>query len=162
MKNFCYLILLIFSVGFTQEKNNFLETLWGEYPKTGITYMPVGTHTYGSKIHKPHETHYIGYNYKFLEIATFINSYHDWSISAMYKRMIPIGKRWSINYGGGIVYGYDGRLQDQQGIPFKKVLFSGPFNPIFGGGVNFKISDRWLVSVIIAPQINLYGLKYLL
>lgn len=143
-----------------EEKKSFFKVLWGEQPKDALTYMPFGTHTYDSRIHKPHETQYVGYNIKSVEFAAFINSYQDWSLSMMYKRMIPLGKRWSIDYGAGLIYGYDGRLSEQQGIPFPELLFSGPINPIAGGGINYKFSKKWSVAVLIAPQINIYGVKY--
>jgi len=159
------LLLIVFSITvdaqtIEKEKSSFWKVLWGKPATDAITYMPFGTHTYGKKLHKPHPTHYIGYNIKAIEAAAFINSYEDWSITMMYKRQVPLSKKWSIDYGMGLIYGYDGRLVDQPGIPFKYSLFSGPINPIAGGGINYRFSKKWSASVMIAPQINIYGVKY--
>ena len=165
-----WIVLLVFSHHlFSQQqqdlnKKNVFETLWGESPESSVSFLPVGTHTEirdGFVRFKDFfDIYYTSYNYKSFELAVFKNSFRDWSIGLMYTREIPVFKKWSIKYGGGIMYGYQGQLVTVDGIPFKKIFFSGPFNPILGGGINYKISEKWSVSILIAPLINAYGIKY--
>ena len=57
------------------------------------------------------------YNPSLIKDLTFIVSY---------KRNIEITDRFSIIYGFGLMYGYHGKLQNTNGIPFRKsFLFTG-------------------------------------
>ncbi len=164
MKHIYITLLLISAISFAQEtgKKNFFQVLWGQSPENGITFLPVGTHTKGFKINDVFGVFYSSYNYKSLEVAVFRNSFKDWTTGVLYKREIPITQKWSVNYGAGIFYGYKAKLSKIDGIPFKKEAFSGALNPVLGGGINYRFSKKWAASVLIAPLINIYGIKYYL
>ena len=107
-----------------------LKTIWGNELESSITAMPIGLHTdfekHSSKkrstINGLHEALYFAGNYKSLELAGFQNSFGDLTVALFYKRAWNFTKRFSMNIGGGIMYGYDGRLQNTEGIPFRDLF----------------------------------------
>jgi len=68
-----------------------------------------------------------------------------------------------MNVGGGIMYGYDGRLQNTEGIPFRDTfLIKGDINPVVGVELDYRFYKKWSVHTSIAPRIIIYGFRYLL
>ena len=141
-------------------KKSIFKKLWGEKLESGIVFMPIGSHTTAPDVF---DVWYTSYNYNNLEIAIFKNSFSDWTLGALYKRAWYLSKKFHIAYGGGIVYGYKGKLKTVKNVPFKNsFLFTGPINPIIGIDVDYKISKKISIHSSISPLIIIYGLKYYL
>ena len=84
-------------------------------------------------------------------------------MALFYKRAWNFTKRFSMNVGGGIMYGYDGRLQNTEGIPFRDTfLIRGDINPVVGVELDYRFYKKWSVHTSIAPRIIIYGFRYLL
>ena len=148
-----------------------LKTIWGDPLESSITAMPIGLHTdfekHSSKkrstINGLHEALYFAGNYKTIELAGFQNSFGDLTVALFYKRAWNFTKRFSMNVGGGIMYGYDGRLQNTEGIPFRDTfLIRGDINPVVGVELDYRFYKKWSVHTSIAPRIIIYGFRYLL
>lgn len=113
----CNIILLLFFL-FLQtislysqtqkEEKTIFQTIVGEKLETSIILMLFGFHTKTPNIFG---VWYTGYNYKGFEISLFQNSYRDVTLGFLHKRVWRITDKFFANYGVGILYGYDGRLQ---------------------------------------------------
>ena len=82
-------------------------------------------------------------------------------MSLFYLREISMSKRFRLQYGVGVLYGYKGRLQEVDEIPFNDTfLYSGNLNPTYGIGLEYYVSKKWGVSTLVNPAVIIYGLKY--
>ena len=140
-----------------QEKTIF-QTIIGEKLETSIIFMPLGFHTKTPDIFG---VWYTGYNYKGFEISLFQNSYRDLTFVFSHKRAWRFTDKFSTNYGVGILYGYDGRLQNVRGIPLRdSFLFNGKINPVITLEVDYKISKNISIYSSLTPLVIIYGLRY--
>jgi len=181
LKKNMYLFFLLLSMSFYSQseliqhkekpKRSLLKKLWGSPTKSSVTAMPIGLHTdfekHSSKkrstINGLHEALYFSGNYRNVELAVFQNSFGDATFALSYKRTWNYTKRFSVNFGAGLLYGYDGRLQNTTGIPFRKTfLIKGDINPLLGFELDYRFYKRWSVHTSIAPRIIIYGFRYLL
>lgn len=146
------------------------KVLWGDPLKSSVTAMPIGLHTdfekHGtskrSTINGLHEALYFAGNYKSVELAVFQNSFGDPVVALFYKRAWNFTKRFSVNVGAGIMYGYEGRLQYTDGIPFRDTwLIKGDINPVTGFELDYRFYKKWSVHTSIAPRIIIYGVRYI-
>ena len=153
------------------KKKSLFKIVWGDQLKTSFTAMPIGLHTdfekHSSKtrstINGLHEALYFAFNYKSIELAGFQNSFGDLTLAVFYKRAWNFTKRFSVNVGGGLMYGYDGRLQNTEGIPFRNTwLIKGDVNPVTGFELDYRFYKRWSIHTSIAPRIIIYGFRVLL
>lgn len=153
------------------KKKSIFKTIWGDQLQSSVTAMPIGLHTdfekHSSKtrstINGLHEALYFAGNYKSVELAFFQSSYGQLVVAAFYKRAWNFTKRFSVNVGGGVMYGYDGKLRNTDGIPFRDTwLIKGDINPVAGFELDYRFYKRWSVHTSIAPRIIIYGFRYLL
>lgn len=150
-----------------KEKKSFLKKLWGDPTETSVTAMPLGLHTDFERFKNrevPNGLHpalYFAFNYKNVELALFKNSFGDLSGAINYKRTWNFTKKFSVNFGAGLIYGYFGRLQHSEGVPFRDTfLIKGDVMPVVGGELDYKIYKKVSVHVGIAPAIIIYGFRY--
>lgn len=142
----------------TSIKKTFWQSILGDPMESAVTFMPTGSHTRTVDVFG---VWYTAYNYKSIEIAAFSNSYQELTFALFYKRSWKFSKRFSVLFGGGIVYGYHGKLSEVEGVPLKNTfLFTGEINPVLGIELNYRISERLSIASNIAPLIVIYGLKY--
>lgn len=167
MKILPIICFLFFQLSFAQEikqkeeSHTFLSTLWGVSPENGVKFLPFATHFQKSENPFIHGTFYTAANYKSIELALFNNSYNDFAMSLFFLRKIILSKRFSIDYGGGFLYGYKGRLQNIKSIPLHDTfLYSGNLNPTYGIGLEYKLSKKIAISAMTNPAVIIYGLKY--
>ena len=147
------------------------KTLWGDPLESSVTAMPIGLHTdfekHGtskrSTINGLHEALYFSGNYKSVELAVFQNSFADPVVAVFYKRAWNFTQRFSANFGFGLMYGYGGRLQNTDGIPFRDTwLIKGDVNPVTGLELDYRFYKKWSVHTSLAPRIIIYGFRYIL
>lgn len=165
-KNIRLFIILIFTfaIGLNasaqteKKKESLIKTLWGDPIENSITLMPFGTHyIYDQDIFT---TWYTSVTIKSIEAMVFLNSKEQWTTGLLYKRALPISEKFALNFGGGLMYGYDGTLETTRGIPKSlSVLFSGPINPVVGVGFDYKIFNKLSLHVDLAPLIVIYGVR---
>lgn len=161
----CFLLLLITTTLFAQEKiekKKFFDVLWGEPVKDNISFMPLAHHTRILKNKDFFGIYYSSVSYSSFELAAFNNSFSDFTLGLFYKREIPVWKRLSVSYGAGIIYGYDGNLEQVKGLPpgLKNFFFGGAISPAVGGRINVKITDKITATALLVPLVNAYGLTY--
>lgn len=153
------------------QKKTFLQKLWGDRTRSSVTAMPIGLHTdfekHSSKkrstINGLHEALYFAGNYRNVELAVFQNSFGDATFALTYKRTWNFTKRFSANFGAGLIYGYDGRLQYTDGIPLRNTfLIKGDVNPLMGLEFDYRFYKKWSVHTSVAPRIIIYGFRFLL
>lgn len=141
-------------------KKSFFKKIWGTPLKSGITFMPMGTHTIEPDVF---DVWYTSYNYKNLELSVFKNSFSDWTLGLLYKRGYYFSEKFHVAYGGGIVYGYKGKLQTVDYLPLKNsFLFTGAISPIVGLDLDYKISKKISIRSSVSPLIIIYGFRYYL
>jgi hypothetical protein len=104
-----FMLVLFSNVSFSQteeqaKKKTVLQFLGGETPEESITFMPGGTHLRNRDYV---EVWYVGVQYKFLEYMAFKNSFGDSTAGVLFKRTLPFTSRLSINYGAGLMIGYN-------------------------------------------------------
>ena len=167
MKILPIICLLFFQLSSAQmleqpvEKRGFWTTIWGESPENGFKFLPFATHFQKSENPFIHGAFYTAINYKSFEVSVFNNSYNDFSMSFFYLRKIKITKKFSIDYGGGFLYGYKGRLQKVDAIPLNNTfLYSGNLNPTYGIALEYRLSKKIAISAMTNPAVIIYGLKY--
>ena len=140
-----------------QEKTIF-QTIIGEKLETSIIFMPLGFHTKTPDIFG---VWYTGYNYKGFEVSLFKNSYRDLTFGFSHKRVWRFTDKFSANYGVGILYGYEGRLQNVEGIPLRdSFLFNVKINPVIALEVDYEISKKLCIHSSLTPLVIIYGLRY--
>ena len=151
----------LFSQNEVAKKSMFRKIL-GDELKSSITFMPLGYHTDRERHSEVfHDVWYVGVNYKGFELTVFKNSFDDPTVGAFYNREINFTKVFSLIYGGGIIYGYHGRLQNVDGIPLSSTfLIKGAINPVLGIALNYKVAKRWSIKMSFAPKIIIYGVRY--
>lgn len=141
-------------------KKTILEKIWGEPLENGIILMPLGTHTRDGDIF---DVLYTGISYNSVELAVFKNSFRDWTMILTYKRTWHLTNSFYLTGGGGLLYGYKGKLQNVKGIPLNKsFLFTGAINPVVGLDVDYRISKKISIHGSITPLVIIYGIKYYL
>lgn len=144
----------------SQESKTFWETLKGKTPETSITFLPVGSHT---KDFDLIDVWYTGFNYKSVEFAGFKNSFGDLTLTLLFKRQIELKGNFSLIYGFGVMYGYDGKLQDVKRIPLRNTfLFTGALSPLGGVTVDYKVGKKLSLQLNITPVVIVYGVRYIL
>ena len=162
------ILLCLFTVSFSsfsQEKNQpekkeFFKKILGNELESSIVFMPIGSHTVNPDIVG---IWYTSYNYKSFEVGVFKNSYKDWTMSFLYKRSWKFSKIFSVIYGGGFLFGYNGKLKNHRNIPLSNTfLYSGNVSPVVGLNVDYKISKKLSIHSSLTPLIFIYGLKYYL
>lgn len=154
------LIVNVFIINSQEKKKSIWETLKGKELESSIKFLPFGLHTSDGSFVSPF---YLGYNYKSFEIAAFNNSYDDLTILALYKREIELYEKLSLIYSLGVMYGYDGKLQNVSGIPFRKsFLFSGPINLSGGIILDYRAYKKISLQVNVSPVVLVFGLRYIL
>ena len=162
MKYFIYSLILlnILIINAQEEKKSIWKILKGKELESSIKFLPIGLHTKdGSFVN----AFYLGYNYKSFEIAAFNNSYDDLTILTLYKREIELYEKLSLIYGLGLMYGYDGKLQNVSGIPFRNsFLFSGPINLSGGLIIDYRAFKRFSLQINISPVVLVFGVRYIL
>lgn len=120
--------------------------------------MPLGSHTRPPDIFG---VWFMGYNYKGFEISLFQNSFRDLTFGFSHKRVWKFTDKFSANYGIGILYGYDGRLQNVEGIPFRdSFLIKGKINPVIALELDYKIYKNISIHSNITPLVIIYGIRY--
>ena len=154
------LILNIFVINSQEKKKSIWEIFKGKELESSIKFLPFGLHTSdGSFVN----AFYLGYNYTSFELAAFNNSYDDLTILALYKREIELYKKLSLIYGLGLMYGYDGKLQNVSGIPFRNsFLYSGAINLSGGVILDYRAYKKFSLQINISPVVLVFGLRYIL
>lgn len=156
-----FFLLLQTSNAYSQiqkEEKTIFQTIIGEKLETSIIFMPLGFHTKTPDIFG---VWYTAYNYKGFEISLFQNSYRDLTFGFSHKRVWKFTDKFFANYGIGILYGYDGRLQNVEGIPLREsFLFNGKINPVLALEVDYKISKNISIHSSLTPLVIIYGLRY--
>lgn len=167
MKMLPVIFFLFFQLVYTQtsedinKPESFWSKVWGKSPENGIKFLPFATHFQKSENPFIHGTFYTAANYKSWEVAVFNNSYNDFSMSFFYLRKVKIYKGFSLDYGGGFLYGYKGRLKEIDAIPGNDTfMYSGNLNPTYGFGLEQKLSNKLSISAMCNPAVIIYGLKY--
>ncbi|MFY9243472.1 MAG: hypothetical protein WAO74_10615 [Polaribacter sp.] len=141
-------------------KKSFWKKLYGQPVESAIIFMPIGHHIINPDVIFPF---YTGINYKGFEISMYANSHNDITTSIYYKRKQNLSEKWSFIYGIGLAYGYDGKLAEVEGLPFRETLFSGPITPMVGFEFNYKISKKISINLSVAPPVVIaYGIRYAL
>lgn len=157
-----YLLVLLNSLNTNaqEEKKSIWKILKGQELESSVKFLPFGIHTKdGSFVN----TFYLGYNYKSFEIAAFKNSYDDLTILGLYKRQIQLYEKLSLIYGLGLMYGYDGKLQNVSGIPFRNsFLYSGPINLSGGLIIDYRVLKSFSLQINISPVVLVFGVRYIL
>ena len=147
-----------------RRERSFIRSLWGDKVENSVTSLPFGYHTDRDRhAGEPfvHPVWCTSVSIHSFEISGFKNSFGDFSLGLYYKRKIVFTKRLSINYGAGIIYGYDGRLKDVEGIPFRETfLVTGPINPVVGMSFDYRVTNNFSFHITGAPQIIIYGVRY--
>jgi hypothetical protein len=147
-----------------RKERSFGRKLWGDKVENNITFMPFGYHTDRVKhADKPivQLFWYTSVSYNSFELAGFKNSFGDFSVGLLYKRKYIFTKRLSMHFGGGLIYGYHGRLQTTPGVPFRDtILITGPLTPVLGLSFDYRITNKVSLHVSGAPLIILYGFRY--
>lgn len=155
---FVFITVLNVSAQTEEKKEPLIKTLWGERIENSVTFMPLGTHyIYDQDIFG---TWYTSVTIKGIEGAVFLNSKRMWTAALFYKRAIPVSEKFTISYGGGLLYGYHGTLDETRGIPKSLgFLFSGPINPVVGLGFDYKILKKISIHADLAPLTVIYGFR---
>ena len=142
------------------QKKSFLEILKGEELESSISFLPIGIHT---DDWAPFGVWWTSYNYKSIEFAAFNNSFEKLTLAVLYKREIQLMHKLSLIYGLGIMYGYGGRLQNTESIPFRNsFLFTGDINPIAGLLLDYRIAKKLSVQLNMSPAVFATGVRFIL
>ncbi|WP_299058683.1 hypothetical protein [uncultured Polaribacter sp.] len=153
-------VLLFATLHLKAQEKTFWNKLKGEELETSVTILPFGTHYTALQFN---EVYYVGFNYKSFELARFTNSFGEPSLTALYKRKIAFTENFSMQYGFGFMYGYHGKLQDVETIPFRNsFLFTGQINPLGGINLDYKLAKKLSFNLAITPVVAIYGLRYIL
>ena len=134
-----------------------LKALWGTTPADGLFYMPYGFHNDSSKL----ETFgLVGGIFKTAFLMTFTNSYGDRTWALGIERDLFQFHRLRFGYGAGLMYGYDGRLAESHGLPFRDTfLFKHAVNPAVGVPLHVDISRHVQFEAFLTPVVSLGGVK---
>ena len=157
---FFFMVFNIINVNSQENKQSIFKILKGKELETSVKFLPIGLHTSDGSIVN---AFYVGYNYKSFEIAAFKNSYDDITLLALYKREIELYKKLSFIYGLGVMHGYNGKLQNVKGIPFRNsFLYSGAINLSGGFILDYRAYNKISLQINISPVVLVFGVRYLL
>ncbi len=157
---FSLLFLVFLNLEAQKKPQSLWEILKGKELESSITFLPVGIHTKDLEVFG---VWYTSYNYKSYELAVFKNSFGDFTIAALYKRKQEITKNFSVIYGLGVMHGYHGKMQNVDGIPFRKTfLWTGEINPVGGLSLDYKISKKTSLQLSLTPLVFVYGFRYII
>lgn len=143
-----------------QNHNQLLDFVWGGAPKNGVIYLPFGRHT---QIQDENLTvnNLVGVVYNSISLGTFINSFREQTWYLVVMRNIFSYHGFGIDYFAGILYGYNGKLANVKGIPFRDTfLFKYNLNPIISLDTYYEITDYFHIQAMITPLVILSGIKY--
>ncbi len=136
---------------------HWLKAIWGTTPADGGYYLPVGFH---NDSRGPKNFALLGGIYKTVFGMTFINSYGDRTWALGIERDVCRFQRLTLAYGGGLMYGYGGRLVDAHSLPLRDTfLFEHAINPVIGAPVRVDISKHVQIEGFITPVVMLVGFK---
>ena len=154
-------VLWIGVSGYAQEfanQKSLFQKVVGEELQSSVVFMPFGTHTRNLDFYG---VWYTAVNFKSVELTYFKNSFGDPTVGIMYKRSWNLTKKFAVNYGLGVIYGYHGRLKDVKGIPFRDTfLIKNEINPVVGFAFDYKLIGKVSVCATVAPNILVYGFRY--
>lgn len=141
-----------------KDRPSLIKRIWQNKPENSIVFMPFGTHTHRSDIL---HVYYTGVYYEGFQLSTFRNSYKDWCVNLNLSRKIDMSKRFSFLFGGGFIYGYNGRLQHIKGIPLRNTfLFKSKINPVLGLAMDYKVNKHWSIHGNALPLVLIIGIRY--
>jgi hypothetical protein len=142
-------------------KPGVLRRLYGTVPAPAVLYHPWRSHYW------PYQdigyTHLYGASYKSLAYFSFINTYSERCHLIAFRRNWYEGKRLDIAVGGGVNYGYEGRLYFAQSIPQwirETYLFKTDFNPMAGLDFSYRISEGFHAQLVFSPIFVTWGAAY--
>jgi hypothetical protein len=142
-------------------KPGVLRRLYGTVPAPAVLYHPWRSHYW------PYQdigyTHLYGASYKSLAYFSFINTYSERCHLIAFRRNWYDGKRLDIAVGGGVNYGYEGRLYFAQSIPQwirETYLFKTDFNPMAGLDFSYRISEGFHAQLVFSPIFVTWGAAY--
>jgi hypothetical protein len=142
-------------------KPGLLRRLYGTVPAPTVLYHPWRSHYW------PYQdlgyTHLYGASYKSIAYFSFINTYRERCHMIAFRRNWFDGKRLDIAVGGGVNYGYEGRLYFAQSIPLwirETYLFKTDFNPMAGLDFSYRISEGFHAQLVFSPIFVTWGAAY--
>ena len=142
-------------------KPGVLRRLYGTVPAPSVLYHPWRSHYW------PYQdigyTHLYGATYKSLAYFSFIKTYRERCHLIAFRRNWYDGKRLDIAVGGGVNYGYEGRLYFAQSIPQwirETYLFKTDFNPMAGLDFSYRISEGFHAQLVFSPIFVTWGAAY--
>ena len=142
-------------------KPSLIRRLYGTVPAPSVLYHPWRSHYW------PYQdigyTHLYGATFKSIAYFSFINSYSERCHLIAFRRNWYDGERLDIAVGGGVNYGYDGRLYFAQSIPRwarETILFSTDFNPMAGLDFSYRISQGFHAQLVFSPIFVTWGATY--
>lgn len=146
---------------FDTPKPGLIRRLYGTVPAPSVLYHPWRSHYW------PYQdigyTHLYGATFKSIAYFSFINSYSERCHLIAFRRNWYDGERLDIAVGGGVNYGYDGRLYFAQSIPRwarETILFSTDFNPMVGLDFCYRISKGFHAQLVFSPIFVTWGATY--
>lgn len=146
---------------FDAPKPGLIRRLYGTVPAPSVLYHPWRSHYW------PYQdigyTHLYGATFKSIAYFSFINSYSERCHLIAFRRNWYDGERLDIAVGGGVNYGYDGRLYFAQSIPRwirETILFSTDFNPMVGLDFSYRISKGFHAQLVFSPIFVTWGATY--
>lgn len=144
----------------TQKNISFLDFIYGKPTKNGILYLPLGRHTQIAEENFS-SNNLIGIVYNSFSFGTFINSFHERTWYLVIIRNIFSYYGFGIDYFAGLLYGYEGKLSQIEGIPLRETfLFQHNLNPVVSLGAHYEVEKHIQAQVMITPLVILYGVKY--
>ena len=136
-------------------KSNF----FGENLQNAVSFMPIGNHTVNGL--DVFDVSFAGITYKNIELAIFKNTFREWTYGLLYGIGTKISSRIYINYGLGLLYGYNGKLSKINHIPLKdSFLFTGQINPVGIIDIDLILNSKSCFQIRILPLVIIYGIKF--
>ena len=144
------------------KKRSIFSYIWGQPVKNSIFYEPLGSHTKDGH-RKLKWFQLAGFTYHSFFAMTFINSFNDRTYALGMQRYVYQNKIIALGYGFGLMYGYNGRLANVGGIPFRNsFLFKYDINPLACLLADINLSKRVKMSFVITPLVLTVGLRILI
>lgn len=138
--------------------NKIAGFIWGDPVSNGIIYLPWGVHTKHSGISN---NHLVSVVYNSFLFGTFINSFDDRVWSLAFNRNLIEYHGFGVDYVAGLIYGYEGKLSEVEGIPLKNTfLFKHNLNPVVSINPYYKASEHFQIQTVLTPLVVLFGIKY--
>ena len=152
-----YILLIIKCVIITAQIN---ALNLGQTPQNAISIFPAGFHT--DEINKNINFKFYSISYKGYIISSFENSFKDNTYSIGINKNITSKNKITIGYSAGLLYGYNGKLSNTKGIPFRKTfLFQGDINPFLGLNISYKLTKKIEFATFLEPLVIIYGFNFL-